>query len=82
MPMSRPTNRIPKTMRYKGKTFYLFDVQYLKSHAEYSVQLYANRLSGADWLVKEIELGVKPKRSVFGIYSSKKTVVKYARNLK
>lgn len=65
-------NRVPKTTVYKGVTFYLFDVQYTKGNAEFSAHLYASRLPGAKWLVKEVELGKKPKRTVFGIYSTKK----------
>jgi hypothetical protein len=72
-------HRITKTIRYKNQTYYLFDVQYSKENAEYSAQLYLKRLIGANWLVKEIELGVKPKRIVFGIYSTKKTTVRFAR---
>lgn len=72
-------NRIPKTTMYKGKKFYLFDVQYSKPNAEFSVQIFANRLPGATWLVKEIELGKKPKRNVFGIYSTKQVKVTSAK---
>lgn len=69
-------NRIPKVALFNGRKYHLFDVQQTKPNAEYSGKLYAKKLPGAEWLIKEYELGKKPKRYAFGIYSTKKVSVR------
>jgi hypothetical protein len=78
--MTTKTEKVPRSITYKGVKYTLFDQQWSEKNAETSAQLYASiGPKNAKYVIQEFKINGESK---WGVYTSAKVVVGRAKKVK